>query len=67
MKFNQFLMLGLSVWVLVACNSVKHAPPKHKQPPHGLPAPGSLPVVPNCAADGPGCQQFNPNKGKPAS
>lgn len=62
MRFNQVLIMGLSVWALTACNSVKHEPVKNELPP-----PGSLPTAPNCAADGPGCQQFNPDKGKPAS
>jgi len=47
-----YITLLLSI---TACNSV----PQEKQ--KSLPTENELPQVPNCAADGPECKQFNPD------
>jgi len=39
---------------LTACNANNEI--KHESPPRE----DQLPQIPNCAADGPGCKQFNP-------
>lgn len=48
---GSYLLIGFSLLLLVGCSLAKHDfPPKN------------LPQAPNCAADGPGCKQFNPDK-----
>lgn len=49
-------VLGVALFALAlnACQSKRQDPPP--------PNPPNQPGVPNCAADGPGCKQFNPDK-----
>ena len=51
---NLTILISL-IFILVACgtNTQKNNAP--------LPTESQLAQVPNCAADGEGCQQFNPN------
>ena len=49
-----FALLMLT-FLLASCNS--HTPVNTDT----LPTESELPQVPNCAADGPGCKQFNPD------
>jgi len=49
-----FTLLTLT-FLLVACNS--NTPVNTDR----LPTESELPKIPNCAADGPGCKQFNPD------
>ena len=49
-----FTLLTLT-FLLVACNN--NTPVNTDR----LPTESELPQIPNCAADGPGCKQFNPD------
>jgi len=56
MKYFNIIFMFLIIFVFTACDQNKqsteaHFPPKESE----------LPQVPNCAADGEGCNQFNPN------
>ena len=56
MKIFNIIFMLLIIFNFTACSSnqqskEEHFPPKESELPH----------VPNCAADGEGCQQFNPN------
>jgi starvation-inducible outer membrane lipoprotein len=55
MKMTISLFYITLLFSITACNSV----PQEKQ--KSLPTENTLPQVPNCAADGPECKQFNPN------
>jgi len=50
--FSVFIITILLL--LTACNANNEI--KHETPP----TEDQLPQIPNCAADGPGCKQFNP-------
>ncbi len=56
MKTQLTLTLFSLVFLLVACNS--NSPENTEKPP----SESELVQVPNCAADGTGCKQFNPNQ-----
>ena len=51
-----YLITLLALFALTACSSVKNVE-EERLPPQEY----ELEQVPNCAADGPGCKQFNPN------
>lgn len=53
----KILFIGLFIVILEGCQSA----PK-KVMPVDFPPVDPNPPAPNCAADGPGCQQFNPSK-----
>ena len=55
MKTQLVLTLFSLVFLLVACDS--NSPENTEKPPSA----SELPQVPNCAADGPECKQFNPD------
>jgi len=55
MKIPFTFALLMLTFLLVSCNS--HTPVNTDT----LPTESELPQVPNCAADGPGCKQFNPD------
>jgi len=46
------------ITLLLSVTACTHEPQEEYK---SLPTESELPQVPNCAADGPGCQQFNPN------
>ncbi len=55
---NFYRLVAVSLFLLLnAC--VSKQPPEEEHP---IPPPErDLPSAPNCAADGPGCKQFNPD------
>jgi len=55
MKEHLILSLLAFSFLLIACNSDTSISTDK------LPTESELPQVPNCAADGPGCKQFNPD------
>jgi len=55
MKIPFTFALPILTFLLVSCNS--HTPKNTEKPP----SESELVQVPNCAADGPGCKQFNPD------
>jgi len=56
MKYFNIIVMLLVIFIFTACN-----PDKQSKKAHFPPKESELPQVPNCAADGEGCQQFNPN------
>ena len=52
---KRLTIFSILIFIFTACNS--NSPKNNEQ----LPTENQLPQVPNCAADGEGCQQFNPN------